>query len=64
MAAIAAAIQALGEVPSGHRYARVMGHMSLASYESIIAALKGAKLVEEKNYLLTWIGPKAVGATR
>lgn len=63
-AAVAAAIQALGEVPSGHLYARLMGHMSLQSYESIVRSLKGAKLVEEKNHLLCWTGPKAAGGAR
>ena len=57
--ALASAIQALGEVPSGELYARVMGHMSLATYTSIVNTLKRAKLVEERSHLLRWIGPEA-----
>lgn len=57
--AVASAIQALGTVPSGELYARVMSHLSLQQYESIIRALKAAKLVDEKNHLLRWIGLQA-----
>jgi hypothetical protein len=56
--AIAEAIRALGEVPSGELYARVMHKFDERSYRVIIETLKGAKLVEEKNHLLRWIGPK------
>ncbi len=57
-AAVAEAIRDLGSVPSGHLYARLMGHMSLETYNKIITILKNAKLVEESNHLLTWVGPK------
>ena len=57
MIAVAEAIRDLGKVPSGHLYARLMNYMSLSSYQSIIAALKRAGLVEEKNFLLRWVGP-------
>jgi hypothetical protein len=56
---LADAIRDLGEVPSGHLYAHVMGAMSLETYQGLIGILKHAKLVEEKAHLLTWIGPKA-----
>mgnify|MGYP001592016593 CR=1 FL=1 len=56
--AVADAIRNLGEVPSGHLYARLMGHVSLEEYTSIIGTLKQAGLISEQNYLLTWIGPK------
>lgn len=56
---VADAIRNLGEVPSGHLYARMMGHMSLATYTSIITNLKRAKLVKESAHLLTWIGPRS-----
>lgn len=56
--AVSDAIRDLGEVPSGQLYAQVMGHMSLASYQSVIGILKQAGVVEEKNHLLRWIGPK------
>ena len=52
---LADAIRELGEIPSGHLYARVMGYMSLDVYTAIIRALKGAGLVEETNNLLTWM---------
>ncbi len=47
---------ALGGVPSGELYTRLMGMMSLNSYQSIIGCLKKAGLVKESGYLLTWIG--------
>lgn len=57
--AIGDAIKDLGEVPSGHLYARVMGHMSLETYETIIGLLKEAGVVEETPaHLLRWIGKK------
>jgi hypothetical protein len=56
---LADAIRDLGEVPSGHLYAHVMGAMSLETYQGLIGILKRAGLIEEKAHLLTWIGPKA-----
>jgi hypothetical protein len=56
--AVAEAIRDLGEVPSGHLYARMMGHMNLATYDAIIQTLTRAKLVTQKNHLLVWNGPK------
>lgn len=51
-------IRELGEVPSGHLYARLMGKLSLESYEAIIRQLVKADLVKRSNaHLLTWIGP-------
>lgn len=47
----------LGGVPSGHLYAHLMGTFTLAQYQSVIEVLKRADLVEEKNHLLTWVGP-------
>lgn len=55
--AVGDAIRDLGEVPSGHLYARLMGHMDLRTYEAIVASLKGAGVVEERNHLLRWVGP-------
>jgi len=57
-AAIGEVIRDLGSVPSGHLYARLMGRMSLDTYNSLIGLLKQANLVEESNHLLTWVGPK------
>lgn len=57
--AVADAIKALGEVPSGHLYAHLMGKLDLAAYTRIIDILKSAKLVSEDGFhLLRWIGPK------
>jgi hypothetical protein len=57
IAAIAEAIRGLREVPSGHLYAQLMGHMTLDQYGQVIAILKRAGLVEEKSHLLRWVGP-------
>ena len=58
--AIAETIRELGEVPSGHLYARVMGVMDLRQYEQVIDLLIDARLVErDRSHLLRWIGPKA-----
>jgi len=57
-AAVGEAIRDLGSVPSGHLYARLMGHMDLDTYNKLIGLLKQANLVEESNHLLTWVGPK------
>jgi hypothetical protein len=35
-----------------------MGHMILDSFNRIVGSLKGAGLVEEENFVLTWIGPR------
>ncbi len=58
IAAVAEAIRALGSVPSGHLYAQLMGSMDLEQYNAVIRTLKNAKLVTEKNYMLTWVGPQ------
>ncbi|MES2360013.1 MAG: hypothetical protein V4529_16860 [Gemmatimonadota bacterium] len=58
-AAIGQAIRDLKEVPNGLLYVRVMAHVNLETYTSIIEALKAARLVEEKNHLLRWIGPSS-----
>lgn len=57
-AAVGEVIRDLGSIPSGHLYAHLMGRMSLDTYNSLIGILKQANLVEEKNHLLTWVGPK------
>ena len=55
--AVADVIRALGSVPSGHLYARLMGKISLDDYNAVIGALKTAGVVKEENFLLTWVGP-------
>lgn len=54
---VASAIQEVGEVPSGHLYAALMGKLTINDYNYIIDTLKGAGVVEEKYHLLKWIGP-------
>jgi hypothetical protein len=56
--AVGEAIRDLGEVPSGHLYAQLMGRFSLAEYEKIIDTLIGAGLVEKSPmHVLKWVGP-------
>lgn len=62
-AILAEAIEALGEVPSGHLYARMMGHMDLETYQAVITQLKRAGLVAESNHLLTWTEGAAMKKT-
>jgi hypothetical protein len=59
--ALAEAVRRSREVPSGHLYATVCTQMTLSGYLAAIGLLKGAKLVEEQNYLLRWIGPEMPG---
>ena len=54
---IADAIREVKNIPAGELYAMVMGHMSLRGFNSIINVLKRAGLVQEVNFMLTWIGP-------
>jgi len=60
--AIANAIRELHEVPSGHLYTQLMGHLSLDQYQAVIDGLERVKLIKVENYLITWIGPAASGA--
>ena len=56
------AIRELGEVPSGHLYARVMDKMSLTDYNCVIGLLKESGAVTETGNLLKWVGPTAVAS--
>lgn len=59
---VAEAIEALGSVPAGHLYARVMQHLSYNSFEAVISLLVGqGKVRRQPSHLLTWIGPKKEG---
>lgn len=42
--------------PSGVIYAGLMGHCGYSEYNAIIAALKKAKMVEERHHVLYWVG--------
>jgi hypothetical protein len=56
--AVADAIKELGEVPSGHLYASLMGQLSLSEYEQVIDILVRGGLVHRgAGYLLIWVGP-------
>jgi len=56
--AVADCIRELGAVPSGHLYARLMGHMDIDAYQSVIGTLVRAGFVREHpSHLLEWIGP-------
>ena len=46
----------LGEVPSGHLYARLADKITVAQYGQVIEILKRSGLVRESGaHLLTWI---------
>lgn len=54
--AVAEAIKALGSVPSGELYARLMDRMSIDQYNMIIGNIERAGMISVKNHLITWIG--------
>ena len=63
--AVAETIRELGQVPSGHLYARLMGIMELHQYEQVIGLLVDARLIERTpSRLLCWIGPAANPETK
>ena len=54
--AIVDTIRELGEVPSGHLYARLADKITVAQYGQVIEILKRSGLVRESGaHLLTWI---------
>jgi hypothetical protein len=59
VSALAEAIRDLGQVPSGHLYASVMGVMNLDQYQPAIGILIKAKLIEDRHHLLVWVGEKS-----
>ena len=57
--ALAEAIREAGEIPAGTLYAAAMNTMSLETFDSFIARLVGAGLVNRTSeHLLRWIGPR------
>ena len=53
--AVAEAIRDLGQVPSGHLYARLNAHgMDITTYEKIIGLLVRANVIENRGDLLVW----------
>ena len=55
-AAIGEAIEALGEIPSGHLYVRVMSYMDLDTYQSVLDLLVRQKKIKVRSDLLIAIG--------
>lgn len=60
--AVAEAIRELGEIPSGHLYAKLMLYgVTLTQHQSILGTLTMAGLIEvTPAHLVRWIGP-AIG---
>jgi hypothetical protein len=58
--AVAEAIRALGEVPSGHLYARVCDKLTLDQYQRIIATLVESGRVTNSGHLLRWVDQPAL----
>jgi len=57
MKAVASAVKELGSIPSGHLYARLMGKMSLDSYEKMTACMQRMGIIRiEGNHLITYTG--------
>ncbi len=55
--AIADTVQELGSVPAGHLYARLMGVMSLETFNGMIGTLTSAGLVKQNaSHLIVWTG--------
>lgn len=55
--AVTEAIRELGEIPSGHMYARLCDKMSLECWERMEKIIVGTGLVEKRGDLLVWVGP-------
>lgn len=55
--AVAEAIRDLGQIPNGHLYAQLCGHMSFDQYSKVIAILKRTGAIDESHHVLRWIGP-------
>ena len=52
--AVADTIKELGSVPSGELYARLMGHMSIQTYDKIIGILVNGQIIRKESNLLIW----------
>jgi hypothetical protein len=56
LAALGAVIKELGEVPSGHLYARLCDRLTLEQYNGFVAMLVRAGVVSQEAHVLRWIG--------
>jgi predicted transcriptional regulator len=57
-------LDTLGEAPEiieGHLYAAVMNIMGLEEFQSLLQALKGANVIQEKSKNVIEITPKGMG---
>jgi len=51
------AIHQVKEIPSGHLYAAVMGHLTLETYNACLATLEKTGLIKvEGSHLIRWTG--------
>lgn len=57
---MAETIRELGSTPAGVLYAHMCGVISLEDFQRVVAILKGAELVTEKNHVLMWVGPAPI----
>jgi hypothetical protein len=65
LVAVGDAIREAGEISSGSLYAVVMGRLDMHRYETIIATLKNADLINESPaHLLRGSGPPAARASK
>jgi hypothetical protein len=53
LATILTTVAEMGEAPSGHLYAGLMGRMNLDDYNMLIGICKGGSLMTESNHVLT-----------
>lgn len=58
---VADLIKALGQVPSGELYARLLEplpQLTCETYLAMIDKMKEAKLIRVESHLITWIAPR------
>ena len=58
--AVCGVIRAVGEIPSGHLYARMLEGCPLLTsddYGRVLETIKRAGLIEVRNNLIKWVGP-------
>ena len=56
--AVAETIREVGEVPSGTLYTMLMDKISYTDFNHLLGILKGSGMVEDRDHLLVWVGPK------
>ena len=58
LVAVAETIREVGSVPSGVLYAQLIGKVTLDGWHGILRNLKNAGLIDDRNHMLVWIGPR------